>query len=99
MRNEDVYELYIDAFTPETIPMAHLAAYMASFAEVLGNQEHVHFGKLKSGSVGVAASVDEIAQRKVDKRVDEVRYGVGPQAAKKALRDIDDQLGRSARRR
>ncbi len=92
MRDEDVYQLNIDAFTPETIPMARLAGYMASFAELLGHHEHVHFGKLKSGSLSVAARVDEIAQRKVHRRVEEVRYGVGPQAAKKALREIDDKL-------
>ncbi len=92
MRDKDVYELYIDAFTPETIPMARLAAYLASFAELLGHPEHVHFGRLKSGSVGVAAIVDEIAQRKVEKRMEEVRYGVGSQPARRALKSIDDQL-------
>ena len=51
MPGEQVYELYIDAFTPETIPMARLADYMASFAELLGQREHVHFGELKPGSL------------------------------------------------
>ena len=92
MPGEEVYELCIDSFTPETIPMARLAEYMASFAELLGHREYVHLGKLKPGSLSVAARVDEIAQRKVDKRVDEVRYGGGPQPARRALREIDDKL-------
>jgi hypothetical protein len=92
MPGEEVYELYIDSFTPETIPMARLADYMANFAELLGNCEHVHFGSLKPGSLSLDARVDEIAQRKVDRRVDEVRYGGGPQPARKALREIDDKL-------
>jgi hypothetical protein len=92
MPGEEVYELCIDSFTPETIPMARLADYMASFAELLGHREHVHFGELKPGSLKVGARVDEIARRKVDKRVDEVRYGGGPQPALKALRDLDDKL-------
>ena len=92
MTGEEVYELYVDSFTPETIPMARLADYMASFAELLGHREHVHFGELKPGSLRVGARVDEIARRKVDKRVDEVRYGGGPQPALKALRDLDDKL-------
>src|ERR1039458_6515123 len=92
MPGEEVYEFYIDSFTRETIPMARLADYMASFAELLGHREHVHFGELKPGSLSVAARVDEIAWRKVDKRVDEVRYGGGPQPAQKALRDLDDKL-------
>ena len=92
MTGEEVYELYVDSFTPETIPMARLADYIASFAELLGHREHVHFGELKPGSLRVGARVDEIARRKVDKRVDEVRYGGGPQPALKALRDLDDKL-------
>jgi hypothetical protein len=92
MAGEEVYELYIDSFTPQTIPMARLADYMASFAELLGHREHVHFGELKPGSLSIAAHVDQIAQRKVDKRVDEVRYGGGPQPAQKARRDLDDRL-------
>lgn len=72
--------------------MARLADYMTSFAELLGHREHVHFGTLKQGSLVVAARVDEIEQRKVEKRVDEVRYGVGPGPARKALREIDDNL-------
>jgi hypothetical protein len=92
MSGEEDYELYIDAFTPETIPMARLADYMASFAELLGHREHVHFGKLKAGSLSVAARVDEVAQRKVGKRIEEVRYGGGPQPARKAIQDLDDKL-------
>jgi hypothetical protein len=92
MPGEGVYELYIDSFTPETIPMSRLAGYMASFAELLGHSEHVHFERLKPGSLSVAALVDEIAQRKVDKRVDEVLYGGRPQSARKALGEIDDKL-------
>ena len=49
MPGEEIYEFYIDAFTPETVPMARLAGYMADFAELLGHREHVHFGKLKQG--------------------------------------------------
>ena len=92
MRDEDVYELYIDAFTPATIPMVRLASYMASFAQLLGHFEYVHLGKLKSGSLSVCARVEEVAQPKVEKRVDEVRYGSGPQVAREAFREIDDQL-------
>lgn len=92
MPGEEIYELYIDSFTPETIPMVRLAGYMANFAELLGHSEHVHFGRLKPGSLSVAARVNEIARCKVDKRIDEVRYGGGPLSARKALREIDDKL-------
>ncbi len=89
---EGTYELYIDAFRPETIPMCRLAEYMASFAELLGNGEQVRFERLKAGSFSLVARVNDVAVRKVEKRIDEVRYGVGPQAALKAFRAIDDML-------
>ncbi|WP_321476396.1 hypothetical protein [uncultured Paludibaculum sp.] len=89
---EGTYELYIDAFRPDTIPMYRLAEYMAGFAELLGNGEHVRLDKVRAGSLALAARVNDVAVRKVDKRIDEVRYGVAPQAALKAFRDIDDML-------
>jgi hypothetical protein len=92
MAGEDVYELYIDAFKPQTIPMARLAEYMAAFAELLGHREHVHFKGLKAGSLSVAAAVDEIAQPKVDRQIEEVRYSEGSSRARKAFRAIDDKL-------
>ncbi len=92
MPGEEVYELYIDSFTPETIPMARLAGYMASFAELLGHCDHVHFGQLIPGSLSLAARVDVITQPKVDQRIDEIRYGGGPAPARKAFREIDDKL-------
>ena len=92
MIDETDYEFYIDSFTPDTIPMARLAEYLAGFAELLGHCDHVHFRKLKSGSLRVAARVEEIARRKVDKQIDEVRFGGGPQLARKAYKEIDDNL-------
>ena len=93
MPGDETYELYIDAFTPATMPMARLAEYMASFAELLGHCDHVHFGQLKGGSLSVAAHVDEIAQPKVARRIDDVRYGGQvPNTAKKAMRALDDKL-------
>ncbi|MFN0170630.1 MAG: hypothetical protein ACKV22_29765 [Bryobacteraceae bacterium] len=92
MSGDDFYELYIDTFTPASIPMSRLAEYMADFAVLLGHEEHVHFAKLKPGSLTLAAHADQIAQHKVQRRLDEVRYGTGPQAAVEALRRIDDKL-------
>lgn len=93
MPGEETYELYIDAFTPQSIPMARLAEYMASFAGLLGNYDHVHFGTLNAGSLSVAAHVDEIARPKVDRRIDELRLaGPVPNSAKRAYRDLDDKL-------
>ena len=92
MSGDDTYELYIDAFTRASIPMSRLAEYMADFAVLLGHEEHVHFDKLKPGSLSLTARPDQVAQNKVQRRLDEVRYGTGPKAAMDALRSIDDKL-------
>jgi hypothetical protein len=84
------YELQIDAFTPASIPMARLAEYMANFAALLGHEEHVHFDKLKPGSLAVVSRVDPVAQHKVQRRLDEVRYGTAPKTAMDSFREIDD---------
>jgi len=47
--------------------MARLADYTASFAELLGIAS-TSTSEVGTGSLRVAARVDEIAQRKVDKR-------------------------------
>ena len=39
MSEDDTYELYIDAFTPASIPMSRLAEYMGGFAVLLGYED------------------------------------------------------------
>lgn len=92
MSGAGTYELQIDAFTPASIPMARLAEYMANFAALLGHEEHVHFDKLKPGSLAVVSRVDPVAQHKVQRRLDEVRYGTAPKTAMDSFREIDEKL-------
>ena len=92
MPAEDTYELYIDAFTPDTITLASLAGYMAKFADVLGFAEHIHFGTLKSGSLSIAPVIDPVIRPKIDRRMADLQFRKGPAPALKALTDIDDQL-------
>ena len=92
MPGDEFYELYIDALTPTTISMGRLAEYMADFAELLGHQEHVHFEAVKPGSLSLQSRVEPIAQNKVRRRVDELRYGNGPKAAVKAYQSLDNRL-------
>ncbi len=92
MLGNDLYELHIDAFTPTTISMARLAEYMADFAELLGCQDQVHFERLREGSLVVTSRVEPVAQNKVQRRLDEVRYGNGPKGALRAFQSIDNRL-------
>jgi hypothetical protein len=92
MNGLEKYELHIAAFSPATIPMARLSEYMADFAALLGHEEHVHFEKLSEGSVAILSRVDPVAEVKVQRRLEEVRYGTAPRAAMEALSAIDDKL-------
>jgi len=93
MPGEEIYELYIDSFTPETIPMARLADYTASFAELLGHREHVHFGRLETGKFEGLLPVwtNRSAQSRQNGSMRSAMGG-GPQPARKALTEIDDKL-------
>jgi hypothetical protein len=86
------YELYIDVYTPETIPLGRLSEYMARFAELLGSESQVHLDAVAPGSLGVRASVEETAAPKVRGRMEELRFGKGPKTALAAIQAIDDLL-------
>lgn len=59
----------IDSFTPDTLPMARLAQYLAQLSILYGNNESVHFDKLRKGSAIVQVSVGEEAYPKVLQRL------------------------------
>jgi hypothetical protein len=86
------YEFKIDAFTPETLPMARLAEYMSDLAEMLGNTEHVHFVKLRKSSTVIVHAVEWEAAPKIQERVEAIKQGEAPQEALKAFRAIDNRL-------
>lgn len=86
------YTLYIDAFTPETIPMARLALYMQNLAALLGNETAVHFDKTKPGSTQLAAKIDHEYVPRVENHLAKVRSGEGPGDAMKAQTEIDRLL-------
>jgi hypothetical protein len=59
----------IDGFTPETLPMERLAAYMAELAVLFANSERVHFDKVRRGSALLQAWVEATAAPKIRERV------------------------------
>jgi hypothetical protein len=84
--------LVIDAFTPDTLPMARLAAYMREFAILLGSEERVHFKKIKKSSACIVAFPDEQSAPKVKSRLEEVVAKTAPKPALKARQDLDDLM-------
>jgi hypothetical protein len=82
----------IDAYTPETLPMARLAEYMADLATLLGEQTSVHFVRLDRGSIGLVHKVDREAEPKIKERMRQVRQGNPPLDALRAYRSINKRL-------
>jgi hypothetical protein len=86
------YEFRIDVFTPETLPMARLAEYMADLAALLGNVEKVHFVRLKKGSAVLVHAIEWEAAPKVVERIRAIKQSEAPPEAMKAYRSIDQRL-------
>src|SRR5260221_8401425 len=86
------YRLRIDAYSPKTIPMGRLAAYMADFAILLGETSSVHFVRLDTGSTVLVSEAEREADPKVQGRLNAVRNHEGPQEALEAYSRIDDRL-------
>jgi hypothetical protein len=86
------YEFRIDAFTPETLPMARLAEYMSDLAVLLGNPEKVHFVRLKKGSTVLVQNIEWEAAPKVEERIHTIKKSEGPPDAMKAYGSIDRRL-------
>jgi hypothetical protein len=83
----------IDAsFSPATIAMARLSEYMGALADLLGEAEHVHFDRLKSGSLKMNLRVDQEAVPKIRARADAVRHGTAPFQTMKTFREINKML-------
>ena len=82
----------IDAFRPETLPMARLAEYLTQLAVILGETRSVHLVGIEEGSAVLVHEIDRAALPAVESRITAVREGGGPPAATKAYRKLNDHL-------
>jgi hypothetical protein len=82
----------IDAYQPNTIPMARLAEYMVEIAAMIGERASVHFVELKPGSVQLIHDVEYEAYPKIEARALDIRNGAAPADAMKAYRTLDKKL-------
>jgi len=88
------YEFYIDAYTPETMPLTRLVRYLSDLAVLLGNQASVHLVGIGRGSVKPQIRIDAPDVPKVDDRLRAVRLNDAPPEAMRAYRAIDNRLAR-----
>src|SRR5450755_4721417 len=86
------FRFSIDAYTPETMPMARLAEYMKQLAEILGEPGAVHFERLETGSTVLVHKVEREAVPKVRERTAAVQRGDAPRDALRAFHAVNRLL-------
>lgn len=86
------YVFRIDAFTPDTLPMARLAEYLTALAKMIGYAEHTHFLRVDEGSAKLVHKVDPVDAPKVEARLNNVRIGAAPKEAMAARQTLDELL-------
>lgn len=88
--NEIIFR--IDAFTPETLPMARLAEYMAELAALYGSENHVHFVRVGRGSTNLVQKVDAHATPEVRHRLRLVSAKNAPTEAMQTYQKLNGML-------
>lgn len=86
------YDFRIDAWKPETLPMARLAEYLAKLSTMFGHKEHVHFLKVRKGSAIPEIAVDYEAAPKVEARLRLVGTPDAPQELERANQEVNRML-------
>lgn len=86
------YTLRIDAFSPETLPMARLAEYLTVLADLMGHKETTHFSHVGEGSALLVTRVESQDVSKVQRRLESVQNANAPQGVGKAFKALDDML-------
>ncbi len=91
MIDEDIYTFRIGAYTPDTIPMARLAEYMAELAAMFGERDRVHFKGLKEGSTKLLSRVEREAVPKVRNNLMSAGSGEEGESAK-SFKKLNEML-------
>ena len=92
MNDPTHYDFRIDAWKPDTLPMARLAEYLAKLAMFIGFREDVHFIQVRKGSAVPEFIVDYETAPKVAERLRLVSSSNAPMEAIKAQQEINRML-------
>ncbi len=102
MKEECEYRFVIDAYnpetlgretlSPETLPMARLAQYMAGLARLLGQDEQGRFVGLEPGSAVIVQSVEPEAAPEVRDRIRALAHDKAPDDAAEAFKALNRYL-------
>jgi hypothetical protein len=86
--NRIEYRFVLDAYTPETIPQAKLAQYLADLSELYGEQRCVHFVKVDSSSLAIVSAVEADADMEVSDRLRHADSDAASPDVKKAYQSL-----------
>ena len=92
MKVQPEYRFIIDAYSPDTLPMARLAEYMGELARLLGRVDQVHFVRLEEGSTVLVQRVEPEAAPDVTGRLHALRQDDPPEDAAKAFTALNRYL-------
>ena len=91
------YFFVIDALTPDRLPMARLAEYLADLARLFGHKEHVHFDRVVPGSAVLAQRVEGDYAGQVRDRLEAIGGGGAvPDDAAEAVESLNTRLAKDA---
>lgn len=86
------YKFKIEAYTPDTLPMARCASYLTELSAILGETASVHFVKVASGCVQLVHRIDIDADQKVKEHTLAVAQGTGTDSQMRAYRRVNKML-------
>ena len=89
MSDSEEFRLKIEAYSPETMPMARLAEYLGELAEMLGESTSVHFVRLEKSSTSVVHRIEKEAIPKIRHRTRRIARGFGARDAVRAYQKIN----------
>src|SRR5215469_3602556 len=90
--NSREFRFQIDAYSPDTIPLARLSQYLGDLARMMGETANVHLARIDKGSTVPVIRVDWEAEPKVRERIRAVKFNEGPLEAQRAFREINKKL-------
>ncbi|MEH6809240.1 MAG: hypothetical protein V7651_10325 [Hyphomonas oceanitis] len=70
MGKRHIYTFHIDALRPETLSMKELSKYLADLAELIGQEEAVHFDRVSAGSAELKWWPDTAVEDEVRARLE-----------------------------
>jgi hypothetical protein len=100
MANDRIeYRFVIDSFSPETIPQARLAGYLADLAALYGDEDVVHFVGVETSSLAVVSGIDADADASVAERLEVADSDHAAPDIKRAFQSLSRRIAEDRGRR